>query len=86
MWLLCDWPVSVSLSLMCKTVQKSSPVYLKQRALSRAAESASQWLFYSFVLIFSSNSAAWLKFVTSSSGLQIVRAWRHHMTQGLMSW
>lgn len=29
MWLLCDWPVSVSLS-PCGTVQKSSPGYLKR--------------------------------------------------------
>lgn len=73
MWLFCDWPVSVSLSL-CRKVQKSSPVCLKQGALSGAGAglSVSQWLFYSFVLV-SVHSATWLKSVTPSSGLQIVR-------------
>lgn len=44
----------------------------------------SQWLF-TRLFLFSVHPAAWLKSVTPSCGLQVC-PWRHHMTQGLMSW
>lgn len=62
MWLLCYWPVSVS--LLYKTVQKSSPVYLKQWALSgaRTCLRDSQWLFtrlFSFQFNLLRGSSPW---------------------------
>lgn len=71
-------PSPCLLSVMRKTVQKSSPVYLKHVSTLRARPLCLSVVIYSFVLI-SLHSAAWLKSVTPSSGLRTVRGgitWR----------